>query len=207
MDTVVALDWERMFLGTDQELLFYVEIVVRTLVIYLYTIWLMRFIGKRGNRELSIFESVLVISMGSATGDVMIYPNVPLLYGMLAITIIILITRGLQFAQRHSGAVNEYLVGNPSLLIEDGHIQKEGLDASRLREDDLMALLRNQGIKHTRFVKYAFLEAHGALSVFQFQEGEASNGPDNENYRSTMPDKLERKLGLDYKLDKVQPKS
>ncbi len=39
----------------------------------------LRLMGKRGNRSLSPFANVVIIALGSATGDSMFYPQVPLI--------------------------------------------------------------------------------------------------------------------------------
>ena len=82
---VTPFDLQRMFLG-EQPLLFYAEILVRTLIIYAYTLVMIRWIGGRGVAQLSMVEFVLVIALGSAVGDAMFYPDVPLLAAMLVIT-------------------------------------------------------------------------------------------------------------------------
>ena len=83
---VTPFDLQRMFLG-EQPLLFYAEILVRTLIIYAYTLVMIRWIGGRGVAQLSMVEFVLVIALGSAVGDAMFYPDVPLLAAMLVIAL------------------------------------------------------------------------------------------------------------------------
>ncbi len=83
----IPFDLARMFLG-DAPPLFFLEILVRTLLIYGYTIVLIRWIGGRGVAQLSMVELLLVITLGSAVGDVTFYPDVPLLHAMAVITIV-----------------------------------------------------------------------------------------------------------------------
>jgi len=95
-DDVQPFDLTKMFLG-DISWLFTLEIVFRTCVIYLYTVWLTRWISKRAIGQLSLVEFLLVIALGSAVGDPMFYPDVPILHGIIVITIVVLIDRGLLF--------------------------------------------------------------------------------------------------------------
>ena len=84
-EPVVAFDFGRMFLG-DEPPLFLLEIVLRTVVIYVYTLVLIRWIGSRSIGQLSLVEFLLVIALGSAVGDAMFYPDVPLIHCMIVIT-------------------------------------------------------------------------------------------------------------------------
>ncbi len=82
MDPVSPFDWHRMFLGAEPPL-YFLEIIFRIAALYTFTVLAVRLMGKRGNRNLSPFQTVVIIALGSATGDTMFYPQVPLLYAFL----------------------------------------------------------------------------------------------------------------------------
>ena len=88
MDDVVPFDWQRMLLG-DAPTWFVLEVAFRVLVIWLWTALLLRWIGGRSIAQLSIVEFLLVIALGSAVGDAMFYPEVPLLHAMLVILLVV----------------------------------------------------------------------------------------------------------------------
>ncbi|MDB5660611.1 MAG: putative transrane protein [Cypionkella sp.] len=60
MDTIVAFDWPRVFMG-DEPPLFLLEILLRVLVIWLWTMILLRWVGGRSLSQLSLVEFLLVI--------------------------------------------------------------------------------------------------------------------------------------------------
>ena len=82
------LDLRRMFIG-DEPPLFLVEVALRTLVIFLFTLVAMRFLGKRGVAQLSLVEVTIVLGLGSAVGDPMFQPDVPLLHSLIVIAVIV----------------------------------------------------------------------------------------------------------------------
>ena len=86
-DVIQPFDLQRMFFGM-QPPLFYLEIAVRTLVIYAWGLLLLRWLGSRTIGQLSTVEFLLVIALGSAVGDPMFYPDVPVFYGMAVITVV-----------------------------------------------------------------------------------------------------------------------
>ena len=46
-------------------------------------------LGKRGMGELSPFELVIIVALGSAVGDPMFYADVPLVHGIIVITVVV----------------------------------------------------------------------------------------------------------------------
>lgn len=74
-----AIDWHSMIIG-DEPPTFLLEIIIRTVIIYAHTLALLRWLGSRAIGQLSTVEFLLVIALGSAVGDAMFYPDVPLLH-------------------------------------------------------------------------------------------------------------------------------
>ncbi|WP_010231598.1 DUF421 domain-containing protein [Gillisia marina] len=132
MDKIEPFDWRRIFIGRENDALFLLEIGFRVAFIYVFAVLIMRFMGKRGNRSLSMFENVLIIALGSAIGDSMFYPKVPLVYACIVIIIIVGISRYIQYLQIRIKPINTFLDGKPITLIQNGEIQIPGLRASRI---------------------------------------------------------------------------
>jgi len=166
MEPFEPLNWHRIFIG-DQPLMFYLEIAFRTVFIFIYAVLLIRFMGKRGSRSLSAFENVVIIAMGSATGDSLFYPQVPLLYAMLVITLIVGCSRLTQYLQVRFQPFNTFIDGYPILMVEEGRIVESGLELGRLRREELFGMLRCEGLITTSNVKLAYLERSGQLSIIQ----------------------------------------
>lgn len=151
--------------------LFYAEIVLRTTVMYLYTIVLARVVGHDAIGQLGPFEFVLVIAVGSAAGDPMFYPDVGLLQGIAVITVVMLLHRFTGFAAARWRKVESVIQGDPILVVKDGRIRDDAIGAGRLTHGELMSLLRAKGIRDTGEVECAYLEPSGVLSVFRASEG------------------------------------
>jgi len=110
MDPVTPFDWHRMFLGNEPPL-YFLEIAFRVVLIYVFAVLALRLMGKRGNRNLSPFQTVVVIALGSAAGNTMFYPQVPLLYAMLVIVVVVALHRVFAIAQIKAKGVNTFLEG------------------------------------------------------------------------------------------------
>lgn len=168
-DTVVAFDLWRMLAGNGPPL-FYAEIVVRTLVIYFYTLILLRWIGSRTISQLSTVEFLLVIALGSAVGDAAFYPEVPLLHAMLVVTAVVLINKAIDLLIYRFKTAKRLVDGEPVEVVRAGVLTSEGLSHRNLAVPELHETLRLNGIANLGEVSFAHVEPGGQMSVFRFAE-------------------------------------
>lgn len=183
MEPITPFDWQRIFFGSEPPL-FFLEIVFRVVLIYAFAVLMLRVTGKRGQRQMSRFELILIIALGSATGDSMLYPEVPILYAWLIITVMVGLNWLLGIWQIRSKRVNSFLQGDPRLLVQSGKIMKDNAHKEHLRPDDVLALLREQEIKNTGEIEFAFLEETGNLGLLRYAKGREVAG------ESTFPPDL-----------------
>lgn len=159
-----VFDFHRIFLG-DHPPLFLLEIVFRTLVMYGYTIILLRILGKRGMGQLSMLELAIIISFGSAIGDPMMGADIPILHGIVAVTAVTFFQIMLERLINKNPLVEAYLEGKPDLVVKDGVIQWPAMKHSNLSEEDLFRLLRGKDLKHLGQLERAYFETTGQISV------------------------------------------
>lgn len=167
---VTAFDLTRMLLG-DEPPLFLLEIAARTIIIYAYTLLLIRWIGSRSISQLSRVEFLLVIALGSAVGDAMFYPDVPLLHAIVVITIVVLLDKALGFAVSRSPRLEDVIEGRSVQVVHDGLIKCEALNDLNFGHDELFEQLRLREVRHLGQVRAAYLETNGLLSVFKTEAG------------------------------------
>ena len=173
-DMLQAFDWERLLWG-EHGFLLYGEILFRTVTIYVIASVLFTIIGKRGRQEMTPFEYMVIIALGSATGDVMFYPEVPLLYAIVVIIVIVLLSRLLSLLQERSRSVYKFFHSKPSLLISRGEIKQTTLRQEHITRDELYGLLRAEGVEDVGHVKAAYLEASGDLSILLYPKNQQKN--------------------------------
>ncbi len=164
---------------------FFLEIVFRTFVMYLYTIFLARMVGQGAIGQIGPFEFVLVIAVGSAVGDPMFYPDVGLFQGLLVITLVIVLHRLTGYVLNRNHKLEDVVEGMPLLVIEEGRIVDKALGSGTITERELIALLRGCGIRDTGEVEQAYLETNGKLSVFKFASSDALS------VKATIPPRTE----------------
>lgn len=163
---VVPFDLQRMIFG-DQPLLFGVEIVVRTVIIYGYALVLLRWLGSRTIGQLSSVELLLVIALGSAVGDAMFYPEVPLLHSLLVVTIVVFANKGIDILIARSRKAERMIDGTAEEIIVDGVLREDFLRSHVMGINEAFQQLRHQGIEHLGQVRFAFVEPSGEVTLFR----------------------------------------
>jgi uncharacterized membrane protein YcaP (DUF421 family) len=180
-----AFDFGRMLIGKFPASVYF-EAILRTLVMYAFTVFITRAIGKRVKNELSFPEMMIVILFGPVGGTPMFDPGVPLLLGLMIITLLVGLERLLAFFVRINNSAYRIIEGKPELVIKEGIIQPETLKRQEYSNQELLMNLRKEGIENLGELKKVFLEPSGELSVFKFKEGESKEGlsiiPGNENF-------------------------
>jgi uncharacterized membrane protein YcaP (DUF421 family) len=164
-DTFKVFDFHRIFLG-DSPPLFLLEIVFRTLIMYTYTVLLLRILGKRGMGQLSMLELAIIISFGSAVGDPMVGADIPIFHGMVAVTAVTIFQISLERLINKNRKVEAVLEGAPDLVVENGVINWLNMKKANISKEDLFRALRGKEVHHLGQIDKAFFETSGAISVF-----------------------------------------
>jgi uncharacterized membrane protein YcaP (DUF421 family) len=166
METEFAVfDWERMLVGLPPKL-YILEIGLKILIVYGLLLLVLRLLGKHGQQNLSPMQQLLMIALGSAAGDALLYPTVPIAYAALILLGATGLTLGLEFLSERFRPVRDYVESRPRILVRDGEIDWHALDRERTTRRELFAELRVKGAKSLAQVDYAILEVTGEISVF-----------------------------------------
>ncbi|NJK44208.1 MAG: DUF421 domain-containing protein [Pleurocapsa sp. SU_196_0] len=149
----------------DTPPLFLLEIAFRTVFMYVFTLILVRLLGKRALTQLSPFEYIIIITLGSAAGDPSFYPEVPLTHAMTVMTMVVILQTVLaRFTQRHR-TLEVSVEGRTRRLVVDGKIVEASLNAEKMSHSELYATLRAEGVEFLGQVRFAFLEPSGRVNV------------------------------------------
>jgi uncharacterized membrane protein YcaP (DUF421 family) len=183
----MELDWHRI-LFSDQPYAFFIEILIRTPLMFLAVVLVLRFTGKRGVQQLSIFEMVMIITLGSAAGDSMFYEDVGILHAVAVFALVLAVYRLLIWSITKFDKFEILMEGKPIYIIRDGRMCLQDLKSKELGSDEFFGTLRGQNIDQLGQVRCAVLEDTGSLSVFYFSDEEVIPGlpilPDEYNKKS-----------------------
>lgn len=178
-----VFDWKTLLLGTDNWS-FLLETVLRTSVMFVLILVSLRILGKRGVKQLSVFELVVIIGLGSAAGDPMFYKNVGLLTTITVFSIVVILYKFTIYLVGKNKKFEKLVEGNPVCLIKAGRFSIENYQKEALGEDEFFAELRLQSISHLGQVEEAIEESSGSISIFYYPDDEVQYG------LPIMPDSL-----------------
>ena len=174
-DPVQPFNLERMLI--DQlPWTFLGEVAFRTIFMFVILLTALTVSGKREVRQLSIYELVLVIGLGSAAGDPMFYHDVPLASAFVVFVVLMGCYKLATFISDRNRTIRERIEGKPVYMIENGCILIQNFDREDISLDELMSDLRVEGIEQLGQIRTAIREPNGQLSVYQFKPDEVRKG-------------------------------
>lgn len=140
---------------------------IRGTIAYLTLLVLTRLMGKRQVSQLTFFDYIVGITIGSIAGtlttDLKVEPSVHWV-GLLTWT---LWTMVLGVVCVRSRRVRRFVDGEPTLVIQNGQILETHMERMGYTLDDLRMQLRENGVFNLAEVEFALLEPNGKLSVLK----------------------------------------
>jgi uncharacterized membrane protein YcaP (DUF421 family) len=150
----------------------WLDIIVRSVLFLIILFLITKIIGKKQISELSFFEYVSGITIGSIAGEVIMGLENNLFYGIIGILTFGIITFAVDFLSLKSKKFRDIFEGKSTVLIQDGKILEENLKKEKYTIDDMSALLRQKNVFNVADVEFALLEPKGNLSVFLKKENQ-----------------------------------
>lgn len=142
-------------------------IFVRTIILYILVLIVMRCMGKREIGQLQPFELVISIMIADLATLPMSDAGVPISNGIIPILGLLVMHLLISFFNMKSIKIREIVCGKPSILINKGRIDEKALRKERFTINELEEKLRANNINNISDVEYAILETSGQISVIQ----------------------------------------
>lgn len=143
----------------------WLDIVVRSVIFVVVLFIITKWLGKKQISELSFFEYVTGISIGSIGAEVAMGLERSILHGIIGIVIFAAIPFFSGLLSLKSKAFRDFVEGKGSVFIKDGKIMEDNLKKERYTTDELLELLRRKDVFQVADVEFAVLEPTGDLSV------------------------------------------
>jgi len=172
---LLKIDWTKLLMG-EEDWPFLLEIAVRTFAMYLIILIGLRLLGKRGVGQLSVFELVVIISLGSAAGDPMFYKEVGMLIPVVIFTIIVSSYRLTTYLSAKSSDFDALVEGKATYIIRDGEFSIGNFSKEGLAYDEFFSELRQYSISHLGQVETAIIETSGSISVYFYPDEKVRYG-------------------------------
>lgn len=140
------------------------EVVIRGTIMYLGMFALLR-VFRRQAGSVGIADLLVIVVIADAAQNGMAGDSKSITEALILISTIVLWDWLFDWLGFRSPFWHRVLQPEPLLLIENGKVIKKNLDQEMIKEDDLLAQLREQGVEKIDSVRKCFLESNGHFSV------------------------------------------
>jgi uncharacterized membrane protein YcaP (DUF421 family) len=141
------------------------EKVLRTVVVYITLLVLLRVSGKRTAAQLNTFDLVVLLLISNVVQNAVIGPDDSLLGGLVGAAALVVANDVITRVLRRNDMIDRLTEGSETTLVEDGAFLHRELRRLGIRTADLEAALRSQGAEHVLEVQRADLYPTGAIVV------------------------------------------
>lgn len=140
-------------------------VIIRSVISFLVLLVLVRLIGKQQMSEMTLFDYIVGITIGSIAATISVEVNQNTVATLTGMTIWAVLPFILSYITLKNVWVRKVVEGEPVVVIENGKIQEDRLKRTRLSIDDLQTQLRREGVFELSDVEFALFETNGKLSI------------------------------------------
>ena len=151
---------------------------IRTVILYLVLIAVIRLMGKRQVGQMEPSEFVVTMLVANLASIPMQDGGIPLYSGIVPILTVLALELILSGLVLRSIPLRRLLCGKPVILIENGRILQNNLRRTRITLDELTSQLREKDVLEPGEVQYAILETNGNISVFPYPAQQPATAKD-----------------------------
>jgi uncharacterized membrane protein YcaP (DUF421 family) len=168
-DDIKIDDWYRILFGeAPPEII--VEVAIRSIILYMALVFVVRLLGKRTNSILTITERAVFITLGAIVAMPMHGPTHGIVIGVVVLLAILILQRSLTRSFFISRSWEKLMQGQLAILIKDSVIDIGQLEKHFISRQQLFELLREKEIRHLGQVKRAYIEACGTVSLYKYKK-------------------------------------
>jgi uncharacterized membrane protein YcaP (DUF421 family) len=147
-----------------------VEIVLRTVAVYLVVLVGVRLSGKREVGQMTPFDLTLLLLISNSVQNAMTGPDNSLIGGIAAALTLLLLNYLIAEVSGTNRRFRKLVQGQPSLLIHDGEVITAHMAKEHVSMDELERSLREHGINSYHDVALGVLEVDGSISLLKYDE-------------------------------------
>lgn len=170
-----AFDLQRMAFD-KVPLEFLGEVALRSLYTFILVFLFLKITGRRGVRQMSLFEVLIILTLGSAAGDVAFYDDVPMIPVLIVFVTLGLLYRLVMWLMSKSEKIEDLLEGKPVVIVEEGQLAWEKVRSANMTEFEFFMELRLSSVEQLGQVRLAIMETNGQISVYYYDDADVKPG-------------------------------
>ena len=140
------------------------DLVLRTIVIFLFILLLTRVMGRRELGQLEPFDLIILVVIGDLVQQGVTQDDYSVTGAILVVTTLGLMTVLTSYLNVRLPRLRPVLDGEPIVLVEEGRPIERNMRRERITPEELRAAARLQQISSIDDVRFAVLETNGDIS-------------------------------------------
>lgn len=148
----------------------YLDIIVRSLAVYVFMLVAIRLTGKKELSQLNTTDVVLILLISNAVQNAMVGNNTSLAGGLVAAAVLFTLNFILKKVMFKSSWFRNLLTEKPEILIHNGNLDFAMLSKLGITNEELREAIREHGVEKYKDVKLAIMEADGNISIISGDE-------------------------------------
>ena len=157
---------------------------IRSIIIYIIVLIVMRLMGKREIGQMQPFELAISIMIADLASIPMTDIGIPISNGIIPILGLLVMHLVISVLNIKSSKIRKFICGKPTVLINKGRIDENQMRKERFTLNELEEKLRSNNVMNIGDVEFAILETSGDISVIQ-KPNKRTTTPEDFNI---MPD-------------------
>jgi uncharacterized membrane protein YcaP (DUF421 family) len=146
------------------------DVVVRSLCVYLFMVIAIRLFGKNQLSQLNAGDVVLLLLISNAVQNAMVGPDTSLQGGLTAALVLFIANFTLKRLMFANPKFKSFMEEDPVVLVKDGVVDQNALDKVKISIDEIEEAIREHGVDGIENVKLSILEVDGNISVISEDE-------------------------------------
>jgi len=176
---IFGANWKAMFVSTVPV----IEIVCRGSLVYLALFILLRVVLKREAGTVGIPDLLMIVLIADASQNAMSADYHSVTDGLILVATIVFWNYALDWLGFYVPGIRRLIEPEALPLIRNGQLLRKNMRKELVTEDELIGLLREQGIENIADVKDARMESDGRVSAIRKDSGQHTEGRDSDRGR------------------------
>jgi uncharacterized membrane protein YcaP (DUF421 family) len=179
VDILFQIDWKSVFVPSVGIL----EIIFRGTFIYLALFMILRVLRREAG-SLGITDVLVIVLIADAAQNGMAAEYKSVTEALILVATICFWDYLLDWLGHEIPVFQRLIHPAPLLLIKDGRMLRKNMRQEMITQDELISLIRQQGVESADEVKECYLESDGGISVIKKDSGDnSSQGPRKKKER------------------------
>jgi uncharacterized membrane protein YcaP (DUF421 family) len=148
--------------------LFFGHVIVSTLLIYIWLVLMLRFVGRRELSQLTPADLMLIVLLGSAVETSMVGASTVFRFGLASATTLFFANKVITVLFRRFPQFRKAIGGQPILIVHDGKIVESRARRLGLSDEAIMEALHEREQCNLSDCRFAVFEPDGEINVVPY---------------------------------------